>query len=72
MDLVGYDAKSIADSAVSGVFVKGLSKALTDGSVTSVFSWNTIKGSYEMGIPIHLYRHHVAGWANANIISKIA
>lgn len=70
--MVGYDMKSIGDSAMTGVFVKGISKILTEGSVGSVFSVNTLKGSYEMGLPIHLYRHHISGWANANILSRIA
>ena len=68
----GYDAKSIANSALAGVFVKALSKVISgEGNINSVISQNTFKGAWEVGIPVHLYRHHVQGWAQANITNAI-
>lgn len=66
----GYSAKEIASSAVAGVFLKSLSKVIS-GNASGVLTMNTLNGSYEMGIPYHLYLHHVKGWADANVLSMI-
>lgn len=66
----GYTPKDIAHSATAGVFLKAVSKVI-GGNAGGVLSVNTLYGSYEMGIPYHLYVHHIKGWADANIVARI-